>query len=421
MINRPRGTYDVLPDEAAKWQYLERVFRKIIESYGYEEIRTPVFEETELFRRSIGEATDIVEKEMYSFTDQKGRSFTLRPEGTASVIRAYLEAGMRPDVLMKLYYYGDMFRYDRPQKGRYRQFRQMGVEAIGSSNPAIDAEVISLAMFLLGKLGISGLELNINSVGCIDCRGFYYEKLKDFIRSNNTKMCNTCQARIERNPMRVFDCKEEDCKAVLRSAPKITDSLCQACRAALDEVKKYLSVLGIVFVENPGLVRGLDYYTRTAFEIICKKIDSPQQNTIIAGGRYDNLVKDLGGPDAPAVGWAMGMERILLAVEACNVELSLKPSISFHVASLGDKAFAEAFKTAEKLRRKGFSVNLSISDKSLKAQMREANRLGVRYALILGDDELSRGVVLVRDMQASSQKEISLKNIENEIASLFIV
>lgn len=422
MIKRLRGTYDILPEDAPKWQYVENVFREVVERYGYNEIRTPIIEETSLFTRSIGETTDIVSKEMYTFLDQKGRSITLRPEETASVVRAFLEAGISPDVLTKWYYYGDMFRYDRPQKGRYREFRQMGVEAIGNASPVLDAEVISLAMRLLETFGLKDLVLNLNSVGCIDCRRVYYKRLKDYFNGSTSltsdKLCAACQKRLEKNPMRIFDCKEENCQRLLEEAPTITESLCSNCTSAFDGVKEYLLLLDIPFVINPRLVRGLDYYTRTAFEITYEKMDSPQQNALAAGGRYDDLIKELGGPPTPAIGFAMGIERILLAMEIAKVSIPVSKKNEVYFASLGEIAFQESFKIIDRLRRKGFYVYSTASGKSLKSQLREADRLGVQYTLILGGDELSRGVVMLRDMKNSTQREISLKELESELQKL---
>jgi len=422
MIKRLRGTYDVLPQDAIKWQYVEDVFSVILERYGYREIRTPVIEETSLFTRSIGETTDIVTKEMYTFLDQKGRSITLRPEGTASVVRAFLEGSISPDALTKLYYWGDMFRYDRPQKGRYRKFCQVGVEAIGSAIPALDAEVISLAMCLLETLGLKDLKLNLNSVGCVDCRRVYYEKLKDYFNSSTVvtmgKLCPTCQKRLEKNPMRIFDCKEENCQRTIEKAPTIAESLCSNCTLAFENLKKYLSLLDIPFVLNTRLVRGLDYYTRTAFEITYEKMGSPQQNALAAGGRYDNLIQELGGPPTPAIGFAMGMERILLAMEIAKVNIPTGKKVEIYFVSLGEVAFQEAFKIIDRLRRKGFYVYATTSGRSLKSQLREADRLCVGYTLILGGDELSRRVVMLRDMENSTQREIPLKDLEDELAKL---
>jgi len=420
MIKRLRGTYDILPEESQKWQYLENNLRQTAGRYGYREIRTPVIEEAELFTRSIGEATDIVEKELYSFKDRKGRNIALRPEGTASVIRAYLEAGINPDILTKLFYCGDMFRYDRPQKGRNREFRQFGVEVIGSPDPALDAEVISMAVFMLESLGLTNVEINLNSVGCTDCRGVYYNKLKEFISSSNAGLCETCKARLGRNPMRVFDCKEEKCRQVLEKAPAISSSLCHGCAQAFEEVKKYLSAIDVKFAVNPMLVRGLDYYTRTAFEITCRDFwdSSPQQNALVAGGRYDNLIAEMGGQSVPAVGWAMGMERVLLALEIMNKNPANEEETGFYIASLGEIAFTEAFKVADRLRRSGFRILSSGSTKSLKSQMREADRLKAKYTLILGGDELAKGIIMLRDMRSSTQKEIPLADLESELKML---
>lgn len=421
MFNKIRGTYDIMPEEAAKWQYLEKTLKETAERYGFGEIRTPVIEEAGLFSRSIGEATDIVEKELYVFNDRKGRAIALRPEGTASVIRAYLESGAKPDVLAKFYYYGDMFRYDRPQKGRYREFRQFGVEAIGSPDPAVDAEVISMAMFMFVSMGLKNLTLYLNSIGCSECRRVYYDKLKNYINSpdlNSGNLCQTCQGRISRNPMRVFDCKEEGCRKVLEKAPFISDSLCPDCAKAFEGVKSYLSGLDVSFVLNPRLVRGLDYYTRTAFEIVCNDMDSPQQNALAAGGRYDNLISDLGGQPTPAVGWAMGIERVLLALEKTGSVVPSGGKKGFYIASLGEKAFAEAFKIADRLRKSGFTAQIPGSAKSLKSQMREADRLGAKYVMIIGDDELAKGILQLKDMETGSQSEVKLAGLEDSLRSL---
>jgi len=419
MINKLRGTYDLMPEDAKKWQFVESTFKEILNNYGYGEIRTPLIEETALFTRSIGETSDIVTKEIYAFNDRKGRSIALRPEGTASIVRAYIEASIKSDVLTKWWYSGDMFRYDRPQKGRYREFRQMGVEVFGSASPAVDAEVISLAICLLQTIGLKDLTLYLNSVGCTDCRRLYYSKLKNYFNSlkdtEKKGLCETCKIRLEKNPMRIFDCKEEGCRLLLKSAPTITESLCEDCASDFESVKNYLDLIGIAYVVNPRLVRGLDYYTKTAFEIVYEKMDSAQQNALAAGGRYDNLTQELGGSSTPAIGFAIGMERILYCMELAQIQSEVKEEKSIYFAFLGATAEKKAFKLIDNLRRKGLCVFSNPDGKSLKSQMREADRLKAGSVIILGEDELAKNIVILKNMKSGEQKEVKIGEIENEL------
>lgn len=397
-----KGFKDILPEEVIHWQFLERVAREVFENFGYLEIRIPIIEFTEIFSRSIGEHTDIVDKEMYTFEDKSGRSITLRPEGTASVVRAYIEHGLysgpKPT---RLYYMGPMFRYERPQKGRYRQFYQIGVEALGVDFPSIDAELIGMLWYLFERLKLNDLELQLNSLGCKRCRPLYEEALKDFLKDKFPLFCPDCKNRYKLNPLRILDCKSDHCKSATANAPRILDFLCPACRSHFEEVQGYLTVLSIPFVINHRIVRGLDYYTKTAFEVLTPKLGA--QNAIAAGGRYDGLVEEFGGPPTPGIGFAIGVERVVLQLEKDTPV----PETLIFLASLGPQAHAFALKLAYELRVLGIKVNIGYGD-SLKSQMRKADRLGSRYVLIIGDEEMKRGTAFLRDMETKVQKDINL-------------
>ncbi|GAW92693.1 histidine--tRNA ligase [Calderihabitans maritimus] len=411
LTTRPRGTNDILPDEAIKWQYLEKIIREICEQYGYEEIRTPIFEHTELFYRGVGETTDIVEKEMYTFTDRSDRSLTLRPEGTAPVVRAFLEhklySGPQPT---KLYYVGPMFRYGRPQAGRFRQFHQFGIEVFGSRDPAVDAEVIGLAMDFYERLGLRDLELNINSVGCPQCRPRHRLELQGYLKPHAEKLCPTCRNRFERNPLRIFDCKNTGCQELVEQAPTITGSLCNECNEHFQRVKKYLDTIGVQYVVNEKMVRGLDYYTNTAFEIIAKGIGA--QSSIGGGGRYDGLVEACGGPSIPGIGFGLGLERILLAMEQQGVQVPKEEEAKVFVAVLGEKAKETGLRLAFKLRKKGVAAEIDYLDRSLKAQMKAADRYGARFTVIIGEQELEQNKAVVRNMITGEQEEAALEAVE---------
>lgn len=411
MINIPKGTKDMLPQEAYKWHYVERIARATAGAFGFKEIRTPMFEHTELFLRGVGETTDIVTKEMYTFDDKGGRSMTLRPEGTAGVARCFIENGLSQGVMpMKAYYLASVFRYEKPQNGRLREHHQFGVELYGSDSPAADAEVISLADTFLRNVGLTSLELNLNSIGCPKCRAQYNKALKEYIGENLTSMCGQCQARFEKNPLRILDCKEEKCKQVTKNAPKILDFLCDDCRAHFEAVQKNLSELGIKFTVNPGIVRGLDYYTRTVFEFVSTDIGA--QGTVCGGGRYNNLVEEVGGKPTPAVGFGLGLERLLLVLENTNGLKAEEERVDYYLAPLGDSAKALCRKLAYTLRCKGISVETDLMDRSVKAQMKYADKIGAKYVVVIGDDEIAKGVVSVKNMADGTTEERTIESLK---------
>jgi len=415
-IKVPKGTQDILPEDISKWYYIEDVIKEILNKYGYKEIRTPFFEYTELFVRGIGESTDIVTKEMFTFLDRKGRSLTLRPEGTAPVVRAYLENSMsRISKVIKLFYIGPMFRCEKPQAGRFRQFNQFGIEIIGTISPAADAEVIITALDVYKKLGLKNLEILINSVGCKKCRADYIQKLKKYLKNKKDSLCSECKERYIKNPLRVLDCKKGSCKKTIEEAPLITENLCQECELHFAEVKSYLNDQKIIFHENPRLVRGLDYYTKTAFEIISGELGA--QNAIAGGGRYDDLVEELGGKPTPAVGFAAGTERMIIALEQQKVELPKKKGLDIFVAKINEINQNKAFRLLQKIRNTGLSADMDYSEGSLKSQMRIANKIGARYTVIVGEEELSKNMVILRNMQTKEQKEIKIDNLINELTS----
>jgi len=416
LTNTPRGTKDILPEDVANWRYLEEKIRDICEIFGFKEIRTPLFEHTELFQRSIGEDTDVVDKEMYTFLDRGGRSITLRPENTAAAVRAYLQNKLYADnALTKLFYIGSMFRFDRPQAGRMREFHQFGVEAIGEENPAVDAEVILLAVNFLKSLGLKDLELSINSVGCPKCRAEYRKKLQDFFRDKLDTLCDDCKSRFERSPMRILDCKKDSDKPFMQDAPRVTDSLCEECREHFEKVKAYLTEAGIEYKLDPNLVRGLDYYTKTAFEI--KYTPLGAQSAVAGGGRYDGLVEEIGGNPTPAVGFAVGLERVLLALEKQNLLPEHDDSADVFIVALGDAAAMPAFKLLNDCRAAGLKSAMDYAGRSMKAQMKQANKFGARFALILGEDEIKENVVVLRDMQKSEQEKIALAEIVKKLVA----
>lgn len=414
LTNAPRGTKDILPDTVGDWNYVEGEIRELCRRFGYSEIRTPIFEHTELFQRGIGEGTDVVDKEMYTFTDRGERSITLRPENTASAVRAYLQNKLYAQSnLVKLFYIGSMFRYDRPQAGRMREFHQFGVEALGEANPAVDAEVILLAMNLLEGLGLKDLELSINSVGCPKCRSKYRTMLQDFFRDKLEDLCEDCRSRFERSPLRILDCKKDSDKPYMADAPKITDCLCEECAEHFAKLKKLLTSAGISFTHDPRLVRGLDYYTKTAFEIKYPPLGA--QSAVAGGGRYDGLIEEMGGNPTPAVGFATGLERLLLALESQNLLPEKNRSVDAYVVALGETAQAEGFKLLNSLRQQGLSAAMDFAGRSMKAQMKQANKLGAKYSVILGEDEISEGVVMLRSMEDSSQAKVPMNQVAEKI------
>jgi histidyl-tRNA synthetase len=406
-----RGTRDILPQEVKKWQYLEKVVREIFQKYGYEEIRIPIFEVTELFQRSIGEDTDIVTKEMYTFLDKKGRSLTLRPEGTAGLIRAFIENNLyRQKRIARLYYLGAMYRYEKPQKGRQREFYQIGAELIGSDNPASDVEIVTLVWEFFDALGLKNLVLYLNSVGCLRCRAGYRESLKEYFKDKIIMMCPDCQRRYSLNPMRILDCKEEDDRAYIRNSPRISDYLCQDCQEQFERVKKYLDFLKIDYSVDPYMVRGLDYYTKATFEIKYEELGA--QDTLAAGGRYDRLVRDLGGPDLPAVGFALGVERVLQAIEREEISLPSGGEIDVYVAVLGEEALKESIKLIRELRHENLRVLNDFDPFSLKAQLRQADKWNAKFALIIGEEELSGKRAVVKNMKTGGQEIVPFSEVK---------
>lgn len=406
----PRGTADVLPKEAELWDYIEVISKDVFKRFNYKEIKTPIFEHTEIFQRGVGETTDIVEKEMYTFIDKGDRSLTLRPEGTASVVRSFVENKMyaSPDVV-KLYYIGPMFRYERPQSGRSRQFTQVGVEAFGSNDSSLDVEVISMAMQQFKEFGFHKFRLDLNSVGCPSCREIYREKLIEKLQSVKDELCKDCQSRLERNPMRILDCKNENCKSLTKDAPLMIDYLCDECKAQYDSVKSKLDIVGIPYVENPRLVRGLDYYTQTAFEIIAELADGGE-GTLCGGGRYNKLVEQFGGNDVPGIGYAFSLERII-ALKAKDIVMELDNGLDVFVIAFGEVAKVQGAKIVNDLRINKISADLDYLDRKMKTQMKAADRLKAKKVVILGEDELNNGKLIVRNMATGLQEDVVINNI----------
>jgi histidyl-tRNA synthetase len=410
-----KGFKDILPGEVGTWQRLESEARRVFRSFGFLEIKPPLLEMTELFSRSIGEDTDIVSKEMYSFQDSKGRGLTLRPEATASVVRAYIQHRLyQKNPTQKLFTIGPMFRHERPQKGRFRQFHQINAEILGDPGPRSDADIIVLAMALLEAVGLSGLSLHINSLGCPHCRSGFRDQLKGYLAQRKAALCTDCRRRAETNPLRVFDCKVEDCKAVVSGAPAILDFICKHCEEHFKTLREYLEILDIPFTINHMLVRGLDYYTRTTFEIQTDRLGS--QNALVGGGRYDELSKQLGGPDHPAIGFALGIERLVSLLEPEEPQERIFPDL--FLVGLGDRAEKKVFKWTHDLRRSGLWVEIEYASKSLRAQMKKADRLGARKVLIVGDDELATGKGILRDMRTKAQEAVDLDDLVNNLKKL---
>lgn len=407
MIQRPKGTRDILQTESYKWQHIEKTVSNILKNYGYKEIRTPVFENTELFQRGVGDTTDVVQKEMYTFEDKGGRSITLRPEGTAGVIRAYIENGMSSmPSPVKLWYNMAMYRYENVQKGRLREFHQIGAEIIGSSSYLVDVETITMANDIFKKLNIPDIELNINSIGCPKCRAKYQEALKEFINPNLEKYCDTCKSRFIKNPMRILDCKERTCKELNKGAPIILDYLCEECREHFEQVKNMLEKLGIEYKIDPGIVRGLDYYTKTVFEFVSKK----EGYTVLGGGRYDGLIKELDGQDTPALGFAMGMERIIDIYEQYNKKNMILPEMpKIYIAQIGEDANIYATQLVHQLREANIYAEKDITGKSINAQFKYANKIGAEYVITIGETELDSKKAEIKNMKTGETKKIYLK------------
>ncbi|MFL0507547.1 histidine--tRNA ligase [Ureibacillus sp. 179-F W5.1 NHS] len=411
----PRGTQDILPEQTAKWQKVESVLRELSRVYRYKEIRTPIFEQTELFQRGVGDTTDIVQKEMYTFEDRGGRSLTLRPEGTASAVRSYVEHKMfgNPDQPVKLSYMGPMFRYERQQAGRYRQFVQFGVEAIGSADPAIDAEVISLAMDIYQTVGLKDLKLVINSLGDKETRDAHRTALIQHFEPSIGEFCSDCQNRLAKNPLRILDCKKDHDHPLMKTAPALTDYLTESSAKYFDQVKKYLEVLGIAYEVDPNLVRGLDYYNHTAFEIMSTADGFGAITTLCGGGRYNGLVEDIGGPDVPGIGFAMSIERLLLALEAEGIKLDVEDGLDLYVVAIGDEAKLKSAELISSFRAKGISADMDYVDRKMKAQMKSADRLGAKFVIVLGDTEMEEEAVNVKEMETGNQEKIPFHDLVN--------
>lgn len=410
MIQKPRGTFDILPSDTPLWQYIEKTARDTAANFGYGEIRTPTFESTELFQRGVGDTTDVVQKEMYTFTDRENRSFTLRPEGTASVARALVENGKCSDTLpLKLYYMINCFRYEKPQAGRSREFYQFGVEMYGAADAAADADVIALGSEIISKLGIKDVSLHINSIGCPDCRPKYRQALYDYFKAHEDELCDTCKQRLETNPLRILDCKSPICSAIGKDAPKSIDHLCEGCSDHMEKLKNHLNEMGIEYEIDTNIVRGLDYYTRTVFEFICTAIGA--QSTVCGGGRYDGLMKEIGGPQMPGIGFAMGITRLILAMEACNAVPENKHEPLLYIAPMGAAAQCKAAGIVAKLRREGIYAEYDLVARSLKAQMKYADKINAKYTLIIGDNEIENGKAILKNMQQSSQVEVDFTDM----------
>lgn len=407
----PKGTMDVQPQESYRWHAIERVMREVCRTYGFREVRVPVFEHTELFLRGVGDTTDIVQKEMYTFTDKGDRSITLKPEGTAGVARCFIQNKLFSQPLpAKMYYLASpVFRYERPQAGRLREHHQFGVEVFGSQSPSVDAEVISLALAVISQLGLKGLEVHLNSIGCPKCRPTYQARLKEYLRPHLDELCETCRARFDRNPMRILDCKSDACKEIARKAPHMVDCLCEDCQTHFDALTGYLKDMGVTYSIDPFIVRGLDYYTRTVFEIIATQIGA--QSTVCGGGRYDGLIEELGGPATPGMGFGMGMERLLMAIDKYAEPIPEPALLDVYVAPLGQAAQARAFALTQALRAAGIAADCDHMSRSMKAQFKYADKTGCQYVAVLGEDELAQGVVKLRDMKHSQDETIAMDEL----------
>lgn len=407
----PKGTYDLLPENASRWRYLENQIHKIFREYGFGEVRTPIFEHTELFQRGIGETTDIVEKEMFTFSDRGDRSITLRPEGTASVVRAFIEHNLAgPGAMAKLYYLGPMFRCEAPQAGRFRQFVQFGAETLGSNDPRVDAEIIALAVNFYRRLGIDDLDINLNSIGCPQCRPAYRQRLLEHLKPRAAQMCPNCQRRLERNPLRLLDCKNTTCQQLTVDIPLITETLCDDCGSHFEKLRQLLDSTGINYRINPRLVRGFDYYTKTVFEILAGDLGA--QNALCGGGRYDGLVEMCGGKPTPGIGFAAGMERLMMVLEARQLLPEIDDRPHLYLAPLGEEAQQIIFPLCIRLRESGWIVETDLQGKSLKAQMKVADKLGARLTGVIGEDEYRAGKILMRNMETGEQELIDLAALD---------
>ena len=415
LTKAPRGTKDITPKESYKWNYVENKFREICGLYGYEEMRTPIFEHTELFKRSVGDTTDVVQKEMYSFEDKGGRDITLKPEGTAGVIRAFIENKLYSDAQpTKMFYIIPCFRYERPQAGRQRQFHQFGVEAVGSDNPSLDAEVIALAVQFFTEVGLKDLAVSINSVGCPTCRAKYNELLKSYLDAKSDVLCSTCLERKDKNPMRVIDCKNPNCQENLQDVPFMIDHICDDCKDHFEKLQKYLKEMDVNFIVDKTIVRGLDYYKKTAFEIISNDIGS--QSTVCGGGRYDGLVEQLGGPKGTSgIGFALGAERLLLTMENNNIEIENPQSTDIYIVTIGDEAKTKSFKLLKDLRYNHISADSDHLDRSVKAQFKYSDKINAKFTIVIGEDELANDSATLKNMQTSEQITVKLSELVGEL------
>lgn len=401
------GAEDVLPKDSYKWQLVEDIMRSEAAAYGFKEIRTPVFEHTELFQRGVGDTTDVVQKEMYTFNTKGGTSITLRPEGTAGAARALLEHAIYNDGLpVKTYYFDSCYRYEKKQANRYREFHQFGVEVFGTANPAADAEIISLASTLFDRLGVVDLQLEINSIGCPECRAKYHEALRKYFESYKGEICETCLSRLEKNPMRILDCKSPICSKIAENAPVVLDYLCDECNDHFEKVKGYLDSAEIPYVVNPKVVRGLDYYTKTVFEFVTTSLGS--QGTVCGGGRYDGLIEEIGGQHTPSLGFGLGMERLLALMEEQKIEIPAPPTCDLYIAGLGDEAQKKAFNLVKEVRETSLIAECDIVGRSLRAQMKYADKIGAKFSMVIGDDEITNNKAILKNMETGEKTEVPL-------------
>mgnify|MGYP000363208592 FL=1 len=414
LTNAPKGTKDIMMDQVYKWHYVEKKWKEICARYGFKEIRTPIFEHTELFQRGVGDTTDIVQKEMYTFEDHGGRSITLKPEGTSPAVRAFIEHKQYAEVQpIKLYYDIPCFRYEKPQSGRLRQFHQFGVETFGTTNMVADAEIIAIGYDFLTSMGVTDLTLEINSVGCPECRAKHRKALKDFLAPKYDQLCDTCKSRYEKNPMRILDCKSPIDQELVQGAPMMVDFLCDDCKNAFEDLQKNLDALEVPYVINPKIVRGLDYYTKTAFEFVTNSLGA--QGTVCGGGRYDNLVEEVGGPPIPGVGFGLGKERLLMLMEANGVEIPKPSDCDVFIATMGEAAKLYGQKLLFNLRRNGIKCQIDDLQRNFKGQFKYADRLGAKYAVVIGDNELETGVATLKDMEKGEQSEVKFADLIDEL------
>ena len=413
-IKAPKGTRDMLPQDAYKWHFIENEFAKICAEYGFKEIRTPVFEATELFNRGVGDTTDIVQKEMYTFNDMGGRSITLKPEGTSPAVRAFVESNMYAETQpTKVFYNTACYRYEKPQAGRLREFHQFGIENFGTHSMLADAEIIALGSDFLERMGVTDIELHISSVGCRKCRPVYRKALQDYLRPHYDCLCDTCKSRFDKNPMRILDCKSSEDKELCKGAPMMLDYLCEDCKKDFEDLKSYLDAMGIKYVTDPSIVRGLDYYTKTAFEFITTKIGA--QGTVCGGGRYDHLIEEVGGPDMPGVGFGLGKERLLLTMEACGSEIAPDGGPRVFIAYIGDDARAYSAGLLHELRSAGIRAEMDTRERNLKGQMKYANKLGAEYTVVIGDDEVASGELTLKNMETSEQTKVRREDLADAL------